>query len=104
MQIKHYACWAVLGILALVADYWAEEHRSKPFVPGMGRVPYAGRLYDAEEMKLLVDSALQFWLTSGPYTDRFERGLAQRLGVKRSLFVGSGSSANLLAITALRPY
>lgn len=65
------------------------------------RVPYAGRVYDEEEVVNLVDSALEFWLTSGRYTEEFETELARYLGVKYCSFVNSGSSANLLAFMAL---
>ena len=65
------------------------------------RISYASRVYDAEEMELLVDSALDFWLTSGRYSDRFEREFAEYLGVNYCSLVNSGSSANLLAFMAL---
>lgn len=64
-------------------------------------IPYAGRVYDADEVLNLVDSALEFWLTSGRYTVQFERNLSNYLGVKHCFFVNSGSSANLLAFMAL---
>ncbi len=72
-----------------------------PFEPGVSRVPYAGRVFDAEEMVNLVDSALEFWLSHGRYSQRFEAELAGFLGLKHCLFVNSGSSANLLAFMAL---
>ena len=65
------------------------------------RIPYAGRVYDHEELVNLVDSALEFWLTSGRYTERFEQDLSNYLGVNYCSFVNSGSSANLLAFMAL---
>lgn len=71
------------------------------FVPGQTLVNYAGRLYDADEMVNLVDASLDFWLTAGRYAQEFEKKLADFLGVKYSLLTNSGSSANLLAITAL---
>ncbi len=88
-------------ILELVKDYY-ETYRCKEeaFIPGQ-RIPYASRVYDAGEMCNLVDSALEFWLTSGRYTDEFERKLSEYLGVKFCSLVNSGSSANLLAFMAL---
>ena len=65
------------------------------------RIPYAGRVYDEKELNNLLDSANEFWLTSGRYTAKFEKGLADFLGVKYCYFVNSGSSANLLAFMAL---
>ena len=65
------------------------------------RIPYASRVYDHEEMVNLVDSALEFWLTSGRYTDEFEAKLAEYLGVRYCALVNSGSSANLIAFMAL---
>ena len=72
-----------------------------PFIPGKSRVPYAGRVYDEKEMVNLVDSSLDFWLTTGRHTERFERDFADFLGVKYAFLVNSGSSANLLAFMAL---
>lgn len=66
-----------------------------------GTVPYAGRVFGEEEVVRAVDASLDFWLTLGPEGEAFERELAERLGVKRSLLVNSGSSANLLALSAL---
>ena len=88
-------------ILALVREYCTKYHAPKEnFTPG-DRLPYAARVYDDEEMENLVESALEFWLTAGHYTDEFERGLAAYLGVKHCSLVNSGSSANLLAFMAL---
>lgn len=88
-------------ILDLVADYCEKYHNQRePFEEGQ-RIPYASRVYDSDEMVNLVDSALEFWLTSGRYTEEFERELAEYLGVKFCSLVNSGSSANLLAFMAL---
>lgn len=73
----------------------------RPFVPGESTVPYAGRVYDADEVVAGVRSMLDFWLTLGPEGEAFERELAGYLGVRRSILVNSGSSANLLAVAAL---
>lgn len=88
-------------ILELVKEYCDTYHKKEnEFVEGQ-RIPYASRVYDSEEMINLVDSALEFWLTSGRYTIEFEKGLAEYLGVKYCSLVNSGSSANLLAFMAL---
>ena len=87
-------------ILALVANYCETHQQPKPYSPG-GRIPYASRVFDAEEMTALVDSSLDFWLTAGRYAERFEREFASFLGVKFACLVNSGSSANLLAFMAL---
>jgi len=88
-------------ILAQVRRYCDEACTPAPFEPGVSRVPYAGRVFDAEEMVNLVDSALEFWLSHGRYAQRFEAELAAFLGLKHCLLVNSGSSANLLAFMAL---
>ena len=88
-------------ILDMVADYCDTYHNKKgPFKEG-DRIPYASRVYDHEEMCNLVDSALEFWLTAGRYTDQFEKKFAEYLGVKYCSLVNSGSSANLNAFMAL---
>lgn len=88
-------------ILALVREFYAANWPPKPFVPGESPVPYGGRVFDAEELTSLVDSALDFWLTTGRYAEEFERQLAQWLGVGFASLCNSGSSANLLALSAL---
>ena len=88
-------------ILDMVADYCDTYHNQKgPFKEG-DRIPYASRVYGHEEMCNLVDSALEFWLTAGRYTDEFEKKFADYLGVKYCSLVNSGSSANLNAFMAL---
>lgn len=88
-------------ILTLVKDYYEMFHRKEGvYTPGQ-RIPYASRVYDEKEMCNLVDSALEFWLTSGRYTDEFEGKLAEYLNIKYCSLVNSGSSANLLAFMAL---
>ena len=88
-------------ILGLVQEYYRVAHEKPAFVPGQSRVPYAGRVYDAREMTLLADSALDFWLTAGPYAGRFERRMRQFFGCRDFLLVNSGSSANLLMLSTL---
>jgi CDP-6-deoxy-D-xylo-4-hexulose-3-dehydrase len=87
-------------ILDLVREYQAAEAK-KPFRPGEDPVRYAGRYFDEKELVNLVDSSLDFWLTAGRYADEFEAGLAEFLGVENVLLVNSGSSANLVAFSAL---
>ncbi len=88
-------------ILNMVSEYYETFHNhKKPFQEG-NRIPYASRVYDSKEMTNLVDSALEFWLTSGRYTEQFEKQLAEYLGIRYCSLVNSGSSANLLAFMAL---
>lgn len=87
-------------ILARVREYCARYHGQRDWKKG-DRIPYAGRVYNGDEMCALVDSSLDFWLTAGRYTARFEAELASYLGVRHCSFVNSGSSANLLAFMAL---
>lgn len=88
-------------ILSLTEEYYqAQFSRTKPFQPG-DRISYAGRVFDQEELRTLVDASLEFWLTAGRFTQRFEAELADYLAVKYCSLVNSGSSANLLAFTAL---
>ena len=87
-------------ILELVKEYCDTYHKEKPYHEG-DRIPYASRVYDHEEMCNLVDSALEFWLTSGRYVKQFETDMAKYLGVKYVSVVNSGSSANLLAFMTL---
>jgi CDP-6-deoxy-D-xylo-4-hexulose-3-dehydrase len=94
---------------ALVRSYSDRAHGANrpaesscvPFVPGETPVPYAGRVFGAEEVAAAVQAALGFWLTLGPQGDAFEKELAESLGAARSILVNSGSSANLLAVAAL---
>lgn len=88
-------------LLAGVKEYYDTYRKEKvSYHPG-DRIPYASRVYDSEEMVNLVDSALEFWLTSGRYTEQFEKEFAEYLGVKYCSLVNSGSSANLLAFMTL---
>lgn len=77
------------------------EGNDAPFVAGETTIPYAARVFDGDEVEAAVSSALDFWLTLGPEGEAFEAELAKLLGVRRSIFVNSGSSANLLALSAL---
>lgn len=88
-------------ILELTARYHAAAHQRAPFDPSRPNVPVSGRVYGARDMQMLVDSALDFWLTTGRFNDEFEDRLARRIGAKYALTVNSGSSANLVAFSAL---
>lgn len=89
-------------ILSLTREYYKEVHaKQAPFVAGTTRVNYGGRYFDDEEMVNLVDASLDFWLTAGPWAHKFETRLAKWLGVKYCSLCNSGSSANLLAFSAL---
>ncbi|MGD9058439.1 MAG: lipopolysaccharide biosynthesis protein RfbH [Desulfobacterales bacterium] len=89
-------------IIDSVTRYYQEafEKDQKDFEPG-DRIPYAGRVFDAEELINLVDAATDFWLTAGRYASKFEKDLSQFLGIKHISLTNSGSSANLLAFMAL---
>src|SRR5947199_1009087 len=73
----------------------------RTFTPGQSTVPYAGRVFTEDEVEAAVSATLDFWLTLGKEGESFEQELAQFLGVKRSILVNSGSSANLVAFSAL---
>jgi CDP-6-deoxy-D-xylo-4-hexulose-3-dehydrase len=88
-------------ILDLVSKYHAAAHQRKPFVPGKSRINYSGRVYDDREMVSLVASALDFWLTLGPYGDQLESAMQAFFGSRDFVLVNSGSSANLLMIATI---
>ena len=88
-------------VFELVQEVYEQEHASREFVPGETHVPVSGRVYDADDLLNLVDASLDFWLTTGRYARRFEREFARSLGVRHAMLCNSGSSANLLALTAL---
>ena len=88
-------------ILQQVRSFARAEFPPKRFVPGESTVLVSGRVFDEDDIATLVDSALDGWFTSGRFTEQFERELARFVGVRSSLLVNSGSSANLLALSAL---
>jgi CDP-4-dehydro-6-deoxyglucose reductase, E1 len=88
-------------ILELVAEYHQVAFPQKEFIPGSSAVPVAGKVFDATELQYLVDSSLDFWLTTGRFAAEFEKKLSDWIGVKHCSLVNSGSSANLVALTAL---
>lgn len=92
-------------ITDMVGHYARTFHATPAFVPSVSSVPVSGKVYGEREMQLLVDSALDFWLTTGRFNTEFEAQLARRLGVAHVLTVNSGSSANLVALSSLTsPY
>ena len=89
-------------ILELVGEYYAEAFPKKPFLGGISQLPVSGKVFDADELTNLVDSSLDFWLTTGRYAHEFEEEFAKVMGVKHAMLCNSGSSANLLAVSALK--
>ncbi len=88
-------------ILELVKQYCETEHKKPKFIAGQSPVPVSGKVYDYSDMQNLVESGLDFWLTTGRFNREFEKTLARFLGTQHVLTCNSGSSANLLALTAL---
>lgn len=91
-------------INGLVREYHQAAFPKREFEPGKTFVPVAGRVFDSQEIELLVDSSLDFWLTSGRFCDEFEKRFAKTFGRRYAALVNSGSSANLVALTALTSY
>jgi CDP-6-deoxy-D-xylo-4-hexulose-3-dehydrase len=89
------------AIRKLVEQHFQESWPAKPFRPGVDPVPVSGKVFDAEDVQLLVDASLDFWLTTGRYARDFEREFAKVFGLRSALLVNSGSSANLVALTTL---
>lgn len=88
-------------ILALTAEYAAEEFPAGKFIPGETAVPVAGRVFDAADVQSLVDSSLDFWLTEGRFARQFEKAFARFFNMRHAILTNSGSSANLLALSCL---
>lgn len=88
-------------ILELVKQYHAAAFPAQSFQPGQSAVPYAGRVFDADDLMKLVEAGLDFWLTTGRFAQEFERRFAEFFGLRYALLVNSGSSANLLALSCL---
>jgi CDP-6-deoxy-D-xylo-4-hexulose-3-dehydrase len=88
-------------ILALTREYHAAQWTERPFQPDQTPVPVSGKVFDADEVEMLVDASLDFWLTTGRFARQFELEFARWMGVRHSLLVNSGSSANLVALSAL---
>ncbi len=88
-------------ILDLSAEYFAEAFPAAEFIPGQSPVPVSGKVIDGADLSSVVDSALDCWFTTGRFAEEFERKLARFVGVRCASLVNSGSSANLLAVSAL---
>lgn len=86
---------------ALAAEYYDAALRQPAFVAGESWVPVSGRVFDATELQYLIDASLDFWLTTGRFASQFEREFARTVGVRHAILCNSGSSANLLATSAL---
>jgi CDP-4-dehydro-6-deoxyglucose reductase, E1 len=78
----------------LVTEAFAELHPSKPFIPGETNIPVTGKVFGQEELKAATKASLDFWLTSGPFTEEFESRFARVVGMRHAFMVNSGSSAN----------
>src|ERR1700694_394174 len=90
-----------LEILELVREYYTAAFPEADFVPGESSISYAGRVFDDREIVNLVDSGLDFWLTTGRFAEEFEKSFAKFFGRRHAHLVNSGSSANLLALSTL---
>src|ERR1700759_4087525 len=88
-------------ILQLTAEFHAEAFAPKPFTPGSSPVPVSGKVIDAADMSAVVDASLDGWFTTGRWAKEIERHLARFVGVRSASLVNSGSSANLVALSAL---
>jgi CDP-6-deoxy-D-xylo-4-hexulose-3-dehydrase len=88
-------------ILELTREYHALAFPSKPFLGGISTIPVSGKVFDGSELENLVDSSLDFWLTTGRYAEIFEKRFAKVMGMRHAMLCNSGSSANLLAVSAL---
>src|SRR6516225_2592791 len=86
---------------ALVEEYFSAAFAQREFRPGVSSVPVSGRVFDADELRHLVDATLDFWLTTGRFAAEFEERFADFFGVRSATLVNSGSSANLLALSCL---
>ena len=85
----------------LVSQAMQSRHAQAEFIPGESSVPVTGKVFGREELTAAVEASLDFWLTSGPYTEKFESRFAKTVGMRHAFMVNSGSSANLVAVTAL---
>jgi CDP-6-deoxy-D-xylo-4-hexulose-3-dehydrase len=89
------------SIESLISSALVELHPVKPFIAGETNIPVTGKVFGKEELSAAVEASLDFWLTAGPYTEKFESRFAKTVGMRHAFMVNSGSSANLLALTSL---
>lgn len=90
-----------LDLPDFISAAFKERHPKNRFIPGETSIPVTGKVFGEPELSAAVNASLDFWLTSGPYTEKFESRFAKLVGMRHAFMVNSGSSANLLAITAL---
>jgi len=88
-------------ISKLVAEEYQKRHAKSEFIPGVSPIPVTGKVFGQPELEAAVHASLDFWLTAGPYTEKFESQFAKTVGMRHAFMVNSGSSANLLALSAL---
>ncbi len=101
-DLEHRKKQAKEKIFGLVKQYYADFHQRPAFTPGESKIKYSGRVYDEKEILAATDAVLDFWLTLGPYGRELENSLAEFTGAKQAYLTNSGSSANLLAASALK--
>ena len=90
-----------LDVLSFVKNEFINRHPPTPFIPGQSNIPVTGKFFGVEELEAAVNASLDFWLTAGPYSEKFESEFAVKVGMRHAFMVNSGSSANLLALTSL---
>src|ERR1035437_705925 len=88
-------------IVVLTKEYYKEKFAGSQFTPGKSKVNYAGRVFNEQEIVNLVESALDFWLTEGRFSEQFAEKISEFLDVSNIILVNSGSSANLIALSSL---
>jgi CDP-6-deoxy-D-xylo-4-hexulose-3-dehydrase len=91
-------------IIELSKTYFEKDNLESSFVPFISKIPVSGKVLDANDLENLIRSSLDMWLTAGDYTNAFEKKLREKTEIRHALFVNSGSSANLLAVTALKEF
>ena len=89
-------------ILDTAEKYFELKNSENYFIPGISSIPVSGKVLDSDDLKHLLLSSLDMWLTSGDYTEKFEKELSKFVGTRHCLFVNSGSSANLVALSSLK--
>ena len=89
------------GVKQFVAQKYSERHSKTDFIPGESAIPVTGKFFGVEELEAAVEASLDFWLTAGPYTEKFEKEFARSVGMRHAFMVNSGSSANLVALSSL---
>ena len=89
------------SLASIISKIFNERHSKKDFLPGTTQIPVTGKVFGEEEITAAVEASLDFWLTSGPYSEKFESEFTKTVGMRHAFMVNSGSSANLLALTTL---